>query len=224
MTASSSCASAISVDFDRTQSDLYPRFIQTEGADITNAANYRPTANGLNNRDDGSIQVIRQPKATPAMICLWPCRSSSRAGCTGASRRLRDGPRPAAGIMSAPVRWASEPTIQTMEMVMTGRRVPLWQADTYIKNGEPVTPALWTEDFIIAPPPLHGQQPGGRGSQRRLYHGARTDGPRRFPSAHRISRAFASRKPENEGFGWVRARIPSNSRPATGRSCWLSSE
>ena len=57
----------------------------------------------------------------------------------------------------------SEPTIQTMEMVKTGRRVPLWQADTYIKNGEPVTPALWTED-LIAPPPLHGQQPGGGGS------------------------------------------------------------
>ena len=34
---------------DRTESDLYPRFIQTGGPDFTNPANYRPDANGLAN-------------------------------------------------------------------------------------------------------------------------------------------------------------------------------
>ena len=32
---------------DRTDSDIYPRFIQTAGPDITDDANYRPIANGL---------------------------------------------------------------------------------------------------------------------------------------------------------------------------------
>ena len=43
---------------DRTQSDMYPRFVQTEGPDMTDPNNYRPAANGLNNRDDGSFHRI----------------------------------------------------------------------------------------------------------------------------------------------------------------------
>ena len=128
------------------------------------------------------------------MICLWPCRSSSRAGCTGASRRLRDGPRPAAGIMSAPVRWlraddpddgnGGEPAVA----FRCGRPTPT--SRTASRSPRRSGPRI----FIIAPPPLHGQQPGGRGSQRRLYHGARPAWAATVQSSHRISRAFASRK------------------------------
>ena len=34
---------------DRTESDLFPKFIRNGGPDFTNPANYRPTANGLTN-------------------------------------------------------------------------------------------------------------------------------------------------------------------------------
>ena len=48
---------------DRTASDLYPRFIQTEGPDLTNPANYRPIANGLATRDNDVDEVVKELRA-----------------------------------------------------------------------------------------------------------------------------------------------------------------
>ncbi|MSU50857.1 MAG: hypothetical protein EXS37_17510 [Opitutus sp.] len=57
---------------NRTQSDLYPRFVQTEGRDITNPDNYRPAANGLSNVDNDYDQdvdeLVANARSDPA---LW---------------------------------------------------------------------------------------------------------------------------------------------------------
>ena len=45
---------------DRTLSDLHPKFIQTEGPDMTNPANYRPAANGLSNANAENDREVRE--------------------------------------------------------------------------------------------------------------------------------------------------------------------
>jgi hypothetical protein len=45
---------------DRRESDLHPRFIQTEGPDITNPANYRPAPNGLTNANADNDRAVKE--------------------------------------------------------------------------------------------------------------------------------------------------------------------
>src|SRR6185295_10903653 len=185
-------------------------FIQTEGADITNAANYRPTANGLNNRDDGSIQVIRQlqgnarydlPLVVPISLkggLHWRQQTFARWAKTRRWNYVGTGPL------------APEPTIQTMEMVKTGRRVPLWQADTYIKNGEPVTPALWSEDlYYRASTPYTGNSRTAEEVSAGYIMAQGRMGREGLLGNSGFLTGVRIEKTENEGFGWVRARIPS---------------
>ena len=55
---------------DRTQSDLYPRFTQTEGPDFTDPANYRPaTGSPTNNNVDNDHEIARSCAATCATTC-----------------------------------------------------------------------------------------------------------------------------------------------------------
>ena len=45
---------------DRTESDLYPRFLPNGGPDFTNPANYRPAPNGLQNANNKQIHEVKE--------------------------------------------------------------------------------------------------------------------------------------------------------------------
>lgn len=193
---------------DRTSSDLYPRFTQTEGADLTNPNNYRPTANGLNNRDNGMIQVIRQFQANLRYDLPILAPVFVKGGASWRQQTLANWARTRrwSYIGTAPL--ASEPTIQTMEMIKTGRRVPLWQTDSFIKGGLPVTPALWAEDlYYRAITPYTGNNwtseivPAGYLMAQGRLGQAGLLGHTGFLAGVRTE------KTENDGFGWVKARI-----------------
>lgn len=70
---------------DRTQSDLYPRFTQTAGPDITNPANYRPNGQ-LNTRNNDRDVEIKMSAPMSATRCPRASHFLPRPVSIGASR------------------------------------------------------------------------------------------------------------------------------------------
>ena len=133
---------------DRAQSDLYPRFTQTAGPDITNPANYRP--NGpLTARDSKRNVEITDfrgnakydlPTRLPLSLKSGFQYRIQKAYEVGGGRRWNY-----TGTTALP----NDPTIITWDSLKTGRRIPQWEAAAYIKDNQPLTPALWSEDVYF---------------------------------------------------------------------------
>ncbi|MDP3069492.1 MAG: TonB-dependent receptor [Opitutaceae bacterium] len=129
---------------DRTLDDLHPRFVQTEGPDFTNAANYRPTTytNSILQSDD----MIREARANARYTLPTPFPLALKAGGQWRTRYV--------AAKSFARRWnyagttalPADPTIITQDSVKTGRRIPQWEAIQFFADRQPITPALWRED------------------------------------------------------------------------------
>ncbi|MBL9185904.1 MAG: TonB-dependent receptor [Opitutaceae bacterium] len=129
---------------DRTQDDLHPRFVQTEGPDFTDAANYRPTTytNSILQNDD----MIREARANARYTLPTAFPLALKAGGQWRTRYV--------AAKSFARRWnyagttalPADPTIITQDAVKTGRRIPQWEAIQFFADRQPITPALWRED------------------------------------------------------------------------------
>ncbi len=133
---------------DRTQSDLYPRFIQNGGLDFTNPNYYRPAVNGLSTQSGNlDIDFIREARAN--LKYLIPINAFTAYLKTGASIRDHN-----VELFRVNRRWSylgtaalpSDPSILMWDTVKTGRKIPQWEAAQFIQNGQPTNPALWQED------------------------------------------------------------------------------
>ncbi|MCX6939554.1 MAG: TonB-dependent receptor [Verrucomicrobia bacterium] len=135
---------AVGWRLDRTDSDLYPRFTQTEGPDFTNPANYRPTTyNNSILQNDDQIKEARAnarytlPVSFPLSLKSGAVWRQHYASAESVARRWNY-----AGTTALP----SDPTIITFDSVKTGRRLPQWEPVQFFADRQPITPALWTED------------------------------------------------------------------------------
>jgi iron complex outermembrane receptor protein len=189
---------------DRTASDLYPRLIQTAGADITNPASYRVTANGLTNTNVGNNISVGEAYGDARYTLPSRFPFSLKAGF-----KLRD---KEADDIAASRRWSyigavglpADSSIKTFDARKTGLNVPRWEPAAFIRERAPMTPALWNEDLYF------------RESVR--YTG--TQGVEEFVTAGyvmlqgRVGRTgllggVRTEKTETESWGWVRARVGS---------------
>jgi hypothetical protein len=131
---------------DRTQSDLYPRFIQTAGPDISNPASYRP--NSYNFADPKTAHEILQLSANarfklPTEMALF-VKIGARlreefVGDQNKSKRYNF-----IGINSAQL--PTDPTIKTFGDQKTGLKIPAWNSNAIARGRTPLDSALWTED------------------------------------------------------------------------------
>jgi TonB-dependent receptor len=196
---------------DRTESDLYPKFIQNGGPDFTNPANYRPPANGLSN--DNNTQTHEVTEARADLRYTLPLRAPVFAkvgfhwreqlvGLGNASRRwsyIGTGPLPA------------DPSLLMMDKRKTGRNLPQWESSWFIRAREVIDPTLWREDLYfrettkytgtsqvietVSAPYVMAQGKLGREgwlSRTGFLGGVRWE------------------KTDNEASGWVRVRTPSS--------------
>lgn len=133
---------------DRTESDLYPRFIQNGGLDFTNPKNYRPSVNGLSTQSGNlDIDLIREARAN--FRYRLPIDSFTAFLKTGASVRDHT-----VELLRVNRRWSyigttalpTDPSILLWDTVKTGRNIPTWEGAQFIQNGQPTNPALWQED------------------------------------------------------------------------------
>ena len=133
---------------DRTQSDLYPRFIQNGGLDFTDPNNYRPRVNGLSTQSGNlDIDLIREARAN--FRYRLPIDSFTAFLKTGASVRDHD-----VELQRRNRRWSyigttalpTDPSIIMSDTLNTSRQIPMWEGAEFIQNGQPTNPALWRED------------------------------------------------------------------------------
>ena len=189
---------------DRTASDLYPRLIQTAGADITNPASYRVTANGLTNTNVGNDIGVGEAYGDASYRLATSFPLSLKAGFKRRDQRADDANTSRRWSYLGAVGLPTDPSIKTFDARKTGLAIPRWEAAAFIRERTPVTPALWNEDLYY------------RESVR--YTGAQGVGE--FVTAGygmaqgRVGRTgflggVRTEKTETESWGWVRARIGS---------------
>ncbi|MES2693451.1 MAG: TonB-dependent receptor [Verrucomicrobiota bacterium] len=135
---------------DRTESDLYPKFIQNGGPDFTNPNNYRPAAaNALTNGNNTQTHEVKDvtgnfrytlPTRAPVFAKVGFEWREQLAGVGSASRRWNyrgTGPLPA------------DDSILLMDEVKTGRNLPQWETSHFIRAREVIDPSLWNEDLYF---------------------------------------------------------------------------
>jgi iron complex outermembrane recepter protein len=133
---------------DRTNSDLFPRFIQNGGPDFLNPDNYRPTTNGLTNVNNQNDQELRQfrfnaryepPVSLPLFI---------KAGVSWREQILeiwgKDNHR-WSYIGGGPL--APDPNMNTYHARETGQRMPRWYSHMFMDERRPRDPEVWREDL-----------------------------------------------------------------------------
>ncbi len=186
---------------DRTQSDLYPRFTQTAGADITRPESYRLNGFFQNNNVDNDHEV-REARGN-LKLDVPSLRTFFKTGVHWREQFAHDYNRHR--------RWSylgttlpSNPSIRNANGTKTGLIIPFWYASQFFRDRNPIEPALWSEDRYW------GQM-------------QRFTGTRRVTEAVTAGYAMAQGRVGNTGFlagvrvedtetnswGWVRARVPS---------------
>ena len=131
---------------DRTEDDLYPRFIQTAGPDIRNPASYRP--NSYNFADGRTYHEITQLSANvryqvPTEMTLF-VKTGARlreefVGTESKNKRYNF-----LGTNSAQL--PTDPTIRTQGNDKTGLATPQWKENAIARGRTPLDTSLWSED------------------------------------------------------------------------------
>ena len=193
---------------DRTQSDLFPKFIQNGGPDFTNAANYRPVAaNALSNQNNTQLHEVTElradarytlPLAFPVMLKSGFVWREQVVGATSASRRWNY-------TGTGPLR--AEPSLLMMDQVKTGRAIPQWEASHFIRAREVIDPTIWREDFYFRETTKYTSFTDATETVSAAYAMAQGKlGKDGFLARTGFLGGVRVERTENEAFGWVRAR------------------
>ncbi len=187
---------------DRTQSDLFPRFTQTEGPNFSDPSVYRPTTYTNNNQqnDDENKEVrgnLRYDLPTPVPVAL-------KAGALWREHYVSQSNDARRWNFIGTTALAADPTILSFDTIKTGRRLPQWENLQHFKDRQPVVPALWREDRYF-----HEQTnyTGARAVTEKITAGY-------LMAQGRVGRTgflggVRTEKTDTSSWGWVRARVPS---------------
>ncbi len=142
---------------DRTNSDVYPRFVQNGGADWTDPRNFLPRAtDGLTQQRNENDQVLyqsrfdmryRTPLSAPTFLKTGIAWREATRDVWGKDRHryqfvgsLRYDPN---------LRLPSDPNWVSHIGAKTGLAIPMWQSSMVTTDGWPKDPALWEEDHYF---------------------------------------------------------------------------
>ncbi len=137
---------------DRTQDDLYPRFIQNGGLDFTNPNNWRPTVNGLSTGSGNlDVDLIRELRGNVRyrLPFFEQYPSFLKTGYSIRDHKVE--------LYRAGRRWSyigrnalpNIPNFVTWDKLKTGRNLPYWEGAQFYNNGRLVDPTLWEEDMYF---------------------------------------------------------------------------
>ena len=134
---------------DRTYSDLYPRFVQTEGPSMSDPQNYRPTSGGLATAEQNQQDIIKELRANARYRLPTSVPISIKAGLQwreqGDLAYYRGHRWNYLGTAGIP----SDPSMVTWDSIKTGRNIPQWDPAALIHYNRPVDPSLWAEDLYF---------------------------------------------------------------------------
>jgi TonB-dependent receptor len=187
---------------DRTDSDLHPRFIQTEGPDFTNPLNYRPTMYTNNNQQaDDEMKELRAnaryelPVRYPTSLKVGGVWRERYVAQSNDARRWNY-----VGTSALP----SDPSLISYDFIKTGRRMPMWENLQHFDDREPVNPALWSENRYFHEMTNYT---GSRAVTEEITAGY-------VMAQGRVARTgwltgVRTERTDLSSWGWVRARTPS---------------
>ncbi|WP_414662169.1 TonB-dependent receptor [Horticoccus sp. 23ND18S-11] len=134
---------------DRTQSDLYPRFLPNGGPDFTNPANYRPNGQFNTRNNDRDVEIkeargnvrYRLPTSLPVFV---------KTGFNWREQMAREVSRTRRWNYTGTAALPADPSIITWDSLKTGRRIPQWEAAQFVAAEVPNSPSLWSEDVYYS--------------------------------------------------------------------------
>ncbi len=133
---------------DRTNSNLYPTFTQTNvtaANDITNPANYRP--NGfLSNNNTSSKQDVDELRFNARIVLPVAVPASFKTGFSWREQAYKDKSQSRRWTYLGTTALPADPSLVMFDTLKTGRRLPQWQATDFISERQIINPALWRED------------------------------------------------------------------------------
>ena len=201
---------------DRTESDLYPRFLQTEGLDLSNPANYRPIANGLTTRDndvDETVRDVRLNVSSPLPVA-WP--TQVKAGGMWRQNGIDELTRNRRWSYLGTAALPNDPAVRFWDATRMNRAVPQWEPSMFVRERKLVSPELWREDLYFRE---QGKYTGTDGVGETITAGyVMTEGrlgQGGFFGRTRYIAGIRTEQTETEGWGWVRARVPSTTAEQT---------
>ena len=184
---------------DRTASDLYPKFTQTAGLDISKPENYRLNGFFQNNNVDNDHEV-REAHANLKYDLPLDLKSFLKTGFSWREQMAQD--------VNRNRRWSylgttlpADPSITILNTLKTGRQVPFWYAGQFFYDRNPINPALWNEDRYWA------QQIQYTGTRRvtESVSAGYVMAQGRYGNTGLLT-GVRTEKTETESWGWVRAR------------------
>ncbi|MDO8543877.1 MAG: TonB-dependent receptor [Opitutaceae bacterium] len=132
---------------DRTESDLYPKFIQNGGPDFTDPNNYRPAPNGLTNGNNKQVHEVSELRGDVRYALPLRFPMHAKVGFHWREQLV--------ALQSASRRWSytgtsalpAEAPMVPMDRVKTGRQLPVWEASQFIRARALIDPTIWNEDL-----------------------------------------------------------------------------
>ncbi len=192
---------------DRTQSDLHPRFTQTDvtpANDMTNPANYRPTGQLLNGNSEND-QFVKEARLNARYQIPVEFPLALKAGGTWREQDVKTPSKSRRWNYIATGPLPADPSVITFDRVTTGRLIPQWTTSMFINERTPVDPSLWSEDVYYRE---QNRFTNTRGVTETVSAGyLMTQG--RIGSTGFLG-GVRTEKTETESFGYVRTRRPSS--------------
>ncbi len=189
---------------DRTQSDLFPRFIQTAGPDLRLAASYRP--NSYNFADTKAFHDPREVRANLKYQVPVAMKLSLRTGARWRLEKVEDRSKSRRYNFTGQHagQLPTDPSILTHGDLKTGLRIPAWSANAIARGRTPLDAALWTEDRYFAEQQKFTNTRGAAETVTAGYVMAQGAVGRTGLLA-----GVRTEKTDDESWGWVRSRVPS---------------
>ena len=195
---------------DRTHSDLYPRFTQTAGPDITDDANYRPIANGLVKTTSEQPQEIPQARFNVRYTLPTAVRTFFKIGAAWREQSVKQRNFSRRWSYIGTTGLSADPSANPFANLRTGVDLPRWQTSDFIEGHEPTDPSVWREDRYF-----HEQNKftGTRSASEEVTAGyvmvQGRFGRDGWPSRTGYLGGVRTERTDTEGRGWVRNRFAS---------------
>ena len=198
---------------DGTQSQVTPRITQTAGPDMTDAANYRPVANGLTanpyKRAQDNSSFNADVSYTPAAFPFLQFKTGVSWREMAVKLNFFGWRWNYLGTAALPV----DPSINIYGSPLSGRPLPTWEANWQLVDVYPPVlkdPALWREDLYYR---AQQNYVGNRGVTEEVGAGY-VMAKGKFGTEGVLKRTgflagVREEKTDVTSYGWVRARVPS---------------
>jgi len=187
---------------DRTQSDLFPRLMQTAGPDLRLASSYKP--NSYNFADTKAIHEPREVRANAKYQVPVAMKLSLKAGARVREEKVEDRSKSRrynfTGLHAGQL--PTDPSIITYGDLKSGLKIPAWSANAIARGRTPLDSVLWSEDRYFAEQQKFTNTRGATETVTAGYIMAQGSiGRTGFLTGVRTE------KTDDESWGWVRSRV-----------------